>query len=172
MPASSTAPEPKAKAPQLSTQAFPTKGNSSKNVKKKEHNANKREVLQAHAIQVQILQNELESLKAQLANLKGKSSQLASHAQPVQGSGSWEEPFRLFYSLPHDAMVGEYLLSSAHNSSFTPKFTTSFCPSYFAAQEASVAPKVYAIRQVIQTNGLTSGSSPITKAKGVRVVMS
>jgi hypothetical protein len=32
---------------------------------------NKKEVLQAHAIQVQTLQNELESLKAQLANLKG-----------------------------------------------------------------------------------------------------
>jgi prefoldin subunit 5 len=36
--------------------------------------ANKREVLQAHVAQVQISQNELESLKAQLANLKGKSS--------------------------------------------------------------------------------------------------
>jgi hypothetical protein len=32
--------------------SFATKGNSSKNVKKKEHNANKKEVLQAHAIQV------------------------------------------------------------------------------------------------------------------------
>ncbi len=51
-----------------------TKGNSNKNSKKKEHNVNKREVLQAHAIQVQTLQNELESLRAQLANLKGKSS--------------------------------------------------------------------------------------------------
>jgi len=48
-------------------------------------------VLQAHAIQVQILQNELESLRAQLANLKGKSSQPASHAQHVQGSGSRED---------------------------------------------------------------------------------
>jgi hypothetical protein len=54
--------------------SFLTKGNSNKNVKKKEHNANKREVLQAHATQVQTLQNELKSLKAQLANLKGKSS--------------------------------------------------------------------------------------------------
>jgi hypothetical protein len=59
-----------------STQAFPTKGNINKNAKKKEHNADKREVLQAHAIQVQTLQNELESLRAQLVNLKGKSSQL------------------------------------------------------------------------------------------------
>jgi prefoldin subunit 5 len=33
-----------------------------------------REVLQAHVAQVQTLQNELESLKAQLVNLKGKSS--------------------------------------------------------------------------------------------------
>jgi len=80
LPTSSATPQPKAKAPQLSTQAFPTKGNSSKNVKKKEHNADKREVLQAHAIQIQTLQNELESLKAQLVNLKSKSSQPTSHA--------------------------------------------------------------------------------------------
>jgi hypothetical protein len=68
---------------QPSTQAFPTKGNSNENVKKKEHNVDKREVLQAHATQVQTLQNELKSLKAQLANLKGKSSQPASHVQPI-----------------------------------------------------------------------------------------
>jgi hypothetical protein len=42
------APQPKAKAPQPSTQAFSTKGNSSKNAKKKEHNADKGEVFQAH----------------------------------------------------------------------------------------------------------------------------
>jgi hypothetical protein len=58
--ASSTTPQPKAKAPQTSTHVIPTKGNSSKNAKKKEHNADKREVLQAHAAQVQTLQNELE----------------------------------------------------------------------------------------------------------------
>ncbi len=74
MPASSVAPKPKAKAPQPSTQAFPTKGNSNKNVKKKEHNADKKEVLQAHAVQVQSLQNEPELLRAQLINLKGKFS--------------------------------------------------------------------------------------------------
>jgi len=50
--ASSAIPQPKAKAPQPSTQALPTKGNSNKNAKKKEQNVNKREVLQAHAIQV------------------------------------------------------------------------------------------------------------------------
>jgi hypothetical protein len=115
LPTFSVAPQPKAKAPQPSTQAFPTKGNSSKNVKKKEHNVDKREVLQAHAIQVQTLQNELESLKAQLANLKGKSSQPASHAQHVQGSGSREGPPRSFYGLSHDAMVREYVLSRTHN---------------------------------------------------------
>jgi len=71
LPASFVAPQSKAKAPQPSTQAFPTKGNSSKNVKKKEHDANKREVLQAHAVQIQTLQNELESLRAQLANQQG-----------------------------------------------------------------------------------------------------
>jgi hypothetical protein len=59
--ASSIAPQPKAKAPQPSTKAFPTKGNSNKNVKKKEHNVHKREVLQAHPTQIQTLQNELES---------------------------------------------------------------------------------------------------------------
>jgi prefoldin subunit 5 len=47
---------------------------------KKEHNADKKKVLQAHVAQIQILQNELESLRAQLANLKSKSFQLASHA--------------------------------------------------------------------------------------------
>jgi hypothetical protein len=83
----------------------------------KEHNAAKREMLQAHTIQVQTLQNELESLRAQLDNLKGKSSRPTSHAQPVQGSGSRKGPPRSFYGLPHDAMVGEYVLSSAHNSS-------------------------------------------------------
>jgi len=169
---SSAIPQPKAKALQPSTQALPTKGNSSKNAKKKEHNADKREVLQAHAIQVQTLQNELESLRAQLANLKGKSSsQPASHAQPIQGLGSQEGPLRLFYGLPHNAMVGEYVFSNAHNCSLTPKFTTSFCLSDVVAQKVSVAPKVFATRQVIQTNGLAFGSSPITKARGARTFM-
>jgi predicted RNase H-like nuclease (RuvC/YqgF family) len=86
--ASFVAPQPKAKAPQPSTQVFPTKGNSNKNAKKKEHNTNKREVLQAYAIQVQTLQNELKSLRAQLVHVKGKFSQLASNAQPVQDSRS------------------------------------------------------------------------------------
>ncbi len=150
---------------------MPTTGNSNKNVKKKEHNADKREVLQAHAIQIQTLQNGLESLKVQLGNLKGKSSQPASHAQPVQGSGSREGPPRSFYGLPHDAMVGEYILSTPRNSSLTPKLATSFCPSYVAAQEVNVAPRVSATRQVIQTDGLASGSSPITRARGARAVM-
>jgi hypothetical protein len=102
------------------------KGNSNKNAKKKEHNGDKREVLQAHATQVQTLQNELQSLKAQLANLKGKSLQPASHAQYVQGLGSHNGHPRSFYGLSHDAMVGEYILYSAHNSSFTPKLATFF----------------------------------------------
>ncbi len=103
-------------------------------------------MFQAHAIQAQTLQNEFESLKAQLANLKSKSSQLVDHAQPVQGSRSWEGPPRLFYGLSHDAMVGEYVLSSAHNFGLTPKFVISFFPSYFMTQEASVAPRVFATR--------------------------
>jgi hypothetical protein len=130
--ASFSTPQPKAKAPQPSTQTFPTKGNSSKNIKKKEHNANKREVLQAHVAQIQTLQNEFESLRAKLANLKSKSSQLTNHAQHVQGSKSWEKPPRSIYGLSHEAMVGEYVLSSAHNSSLTLEFVTSYCLSYFA----------------------------------------
>jgi len=34
-----------------------------------------------------------------------------------------------------------------------------------------VAPRVSATRQVIQTDGFTFGSSPITKARGARVIM-
>jgi len=75
------------------------KDNSNNNAMKEEHNASKREVLEAHAIQVQTLQNELESLKAQLVNLKGKSSQPTNHAQHVQSSGSWEGTPRSFYGL-------------------------------------------------------------------------
>jgi hypothetical protein len=86
--------------------------------------------------------NELESLRAQLANLKGKSSQLATLAQLVQGSRSREGPLRSSYGLSHNAMVGEYVISSAHNSNLTPKFATFFCPSFFATQEANVAPRV------------------------------
>jgi len=68
-------------------------------------------------------------------------------------------------------MVGEYVFSNAHNFSLTPKFATSFCFSYFMAQKANVAPKVSITRKVIQTNGLASGSSPITRARRARVVM-
>jgi hypothetical protein len=76
-------------------------------------------VFQAHAAQVQTLQNEFESLKAQLVHLKGKCSQPANHAQPIQGLGSWEGPLRSLYGLSHDAMVGEYVFSNAHNSNLT-----------------------------------------------------
>jgi hypothetical protein len=68
-------------------------------------------------------------------------------------------------------MVGEYIFSTPHNSSLTPEFVTSFCPSYVVAQEASVAPRVFATRQIIQIDGLASSSSPITKARGAREVM-
>jgi hypothetical protein len=44
-------------------------------------------------------------------------------------------------------------------------------PFLLAAQEASVAPKVFTIRQVIQTDGIASGSSSITKAKGAQAMM-
>jgi hypothetical protein len=51
-------------------------------------------------------------------------------------------PPRSFYGLSHDAMVGDYVFLNAHNSSLTAKFATFFCPSYFVAQEVSVAPRV------------------------------
>jgi hypothetical protein len=62
-------------------------------------------------------------------------------------------------------MVGEYVFCSAHNFSLTPKFAI-FFPSYFATQEASVAPRVSTTRQAIQTDGFAFGSSPITRARG------
>jgi hypothetical protein len=68
-------------------------------------------------------------------------------------------------------MVGEYVFSNAHNFSFTLEFATSFCLSYSTAQKASMAPKVFATKQVIQTDGLTSSSNLITKARGTRGVM-
>jgi hypothetical protein len=69
-------------------------------------------------------------------------------------------------------MVGEYVFSTAHNSNLTPKFATSFCPSFFATQKATVAPRVSTTKQVIQIDGLASNSSPITRAKRARGVMS
>ncbi len=39
------------------------------------------------------------------------------------------------------------------------------------AQEVSVAPKVFATKQVIQIDGFAFGSSPITKDKRVPAVM-
>ncbi len=90
-------------------------------------------MLQAHAIHVQILQNELESLRVQLVNLKDKFSQPTGHAQFVQGSSSQEGSPRSLYGLSHNAMVGEYVKSRAHNYSLTREFVTYFLPSYFAA---------------------------------------
>jgi hypothetical protein len=67
--------------------------------------------------------------------------------------------------------LGSMFFSNAHNFSLTREFATSFCPSYFVAQEASVATKVFTIKQVIQTNRLASGLSPITRARGARAIM-
>jgi hypothetical protein len=68
-------------------------------------------------------------------------------------------------------MVGEYVIFCAHNSSLTPKIITFFFPSYFAAQEPNVAPIVSTTREVIQTDGFASISSPITMARRARGVM-
>jgi hypothetical protein len=46
-------------------------------------------------------------------------------------------------SMASHMMVKENVLSNAHNSSLTVEFATFFYPSYFVAQEASVAPKVF-----------------------------
>ncbi len=67
--------------------------------------------------------------------------------------------------------LGNMLFSSAHNSNLTLEFAIFFCLSYFAALEASVALKVSTTRHVIQIDGLAFGSSPITRARGVRIVM-
>jgi hypothetical protein len=68
-------------------------------------------------------------------------------------------------------MVGESVFSSAHNSNLTPEFATFFCPSYFTAQEANMAPKISTTRQVTWTHELTSSSSIITRPRGARTVM-
>ena len=96
LPQPAAAPPPKGKAAQPSSQGFPSKSGFSKGSKKKEYQAAKKEVLQAQATKVNSLQSEVEELRAQLATLKGKSSQPAAHAQPVQGSGSGEGPPRSF----------------------------------------------------------------------------
>jgi hypothetical protein len=38
-------------------------------------------------------------------------------------------------------------------------------------EKANMAPKIFATRQVIQINGLASGSSPITRARGAQTIM-
>ncbi len=68
-------------------------------------------------------------------------------------------------------MVRECVIFSAHNYGFTLKFAIFFCLSYVTAQEASVAPKVSATRQVIQIDEFAYGLSLITKARRARVVM-
>jgi hypothetical protein len=67
-------------------------------------------------------------------------------------------------------MVEEYVLSNAHFS-LTPEFAIFFYLSYFTTQKASVAHRVSTTRQIIQTNGFTSSSSPITRAKRARGIM-
>ncbi len=62
-------------------------------------------------------------------------------------------------------MAREYVFSSAHNCSLTTFFCY-FTTSDVVAQEANVAPKVSTTRQVIQTDGLASGSSRITRVRG------
>jgi hypothetical protein len=65
--------------------------------------------------------------------------------------------------------LGNMFFSNAHNSSFTPKFASSFCLSYFVAQKGSVAPIISTTKHVIWIDGLAS--SPIIRARRARVVM-
>jgi hypothetical protein len=67
--------------------------------------------------------------------------------------------------------IGEYVISSAHNFSFTLEFANFIFPSYFMAQEASMASKISTTKQITQTDGLAYGSSPITRAKEAWAVM-
>ncbi len=76
----------------------------------------------------------------------------------------------VLWPLTH-AMVGEYVLSNAHNCNLTLEFTIYFYHFYFTSQEASVAPRVFATRQVIQIDGLTSSFSPNNMAKGARAII-
>jgi hypothetical protein len=68
-------------------------------------------------------------------------------------------------------MVGEYVLLNARNSSLALEVAIFFCPSYFAAQQASVTPIVFATRQVIQIDGLASGSTLIIRTRRARAIM-
>jgi hypothetical protein len=71
--------------PSISSSASTHKGSSNKKGKWKEQQGAKKEALQAQVTQVQLLQSEVEKLRAQLANLTGKSSQPAGHVQSVPG---------------------------------------------------------------------------------------
>jgi hypothetical protein len=62
-------------------------------------------------------------------------------------------------------MVGEYVLSNAHNYNLTPKFAIFSFSSYFMAQEGSVPPKVSTTTKVILTYGFVFGSSLITRVR-------
>ncbi len=125
----------------------------------------------AHATQVQTLQNEFKSLKAQLANLKGKSSHqlimpnlykvqdrervflgrsMASHMMP------W---LRSMLFLVHTILV------SHQNLPFIFALLTLRHKTLMWHQE------FFSTRQEIQIDGLASSSSQITKAKGARAVM-
>jgi hypothetical protein len=70
------------------------KGSSNKQGKWKDQEGAKKEALQAQVTQVQLLQSEVEQLRAQLANLTGKSSQPAGHVQSVPGPSSQRCPPR------------------------------------------------------------------------------
>jgi hypothetical protein len=67
-------------------------------------------------------------------------------------------------------MVGEYVLSSAHNYDIIAKFAIFFSfPT--VRHKRLMAPKESIIRQIIQIDGLAYGSCPITKDRGVQTIV-
>jgi hypothetical protein len=111
------------------TPSFAQKGNSSKPGKRKEKQSTKKEAFQAQTVQVQTLQNELETLHAQLASLKGKNAQSVQHVSPYHSDSRVQEAPRSFYGLPRDALVGECVKAPAPQPGLNAEFAPLTLPS-------------------------------------------
>jgi hypothetical protein len=117
------------------------------------------------------MQTEIEALRAQLASLTSKEAQAAQPLQATQVPSTMDKLPRTFYGLPRDAMVGECLKVAVTQPGLAAEFSSSFCPSYFAFQQASVAPRVATTRRVVQTDGLASGTGHVTRSRGAHAVI-
>ena len=78
---------------------------------------------------------------------------------------------RSFYGLSHNAMVWDYVFSSAHNCNLAPKFATSFTLPTLRHKGLVWHSVFSTTRQVIQTDGLAFGSSPLTMARRAQTIM-